>query len=589
MPEAVICSAVRTPIGRAGKGSFVDVRPDDLLAFAIREAVGRVDGLDPGDVVDVMVGCGFPQEKQGMNLARRAALLAGLPKRVPGTTVNRFCASSLQTARMAFHAIKAGEGDVYVAAGVESISQVDGYPKDAEELHPKLVGEGAVANVYIPMGLTAENVAEQFDVSREDMDRFAQRSQERAVAAQESGFFAREIAPYTKEDGTVVSSDDGPRPSSTLEKLTELQPAFKPDGKVTAGNSCPLNDGAAALVIMSEEKAAELGVKPRARIIASSVTGLDPEIMGVGPIDAVKVALERAGMTIEDVDVMELNEAFAAQVLPVCRRGRRRPVRREAEPARGRDRARPSLRHDRRPDHVHAAERPRHARRHDRPRDDVRRRGPGHGHGRGTPELSDDRPDLALLERIAREVAAEWGVELGEPYALARYSFVAPAGDGAVLKVTPPEDDESDEEAEALELWAGDGAVRLLRRDRARRALLIERAGGDISGLPDEEATRIGVAIGLKLWREAAEPFRWIGDHVPRWLDNAGGNELAAAGARPLRVARRRSRDARARRLPPPQHPLVERAERSRSTRSRCSASRSTTYRRFSGIRSGIG
>ncbi|MDQ3066750.1 MAG: acetyl-CoA C-acyltransferase [Actinomycetota bacterium] len=319
MPEAVIVSAVRTPIGRAGKGSLMDVRPDDLLAFAIKTAVEQAEGLDPNEIVDVMVGCGFPQEKQGMNLARRAVLLAGLPKRVPGTTVNRFCASSLQTARMAFHAIKAGEGDVYIAAGVESISQVDGYPKDAEELHPKLVGEGAIANVYIPMGLTAENVAEHYDVSRDDMDRFAQRSQERAVAAQESGFFARELTPYTKEDGTVVSADDGPRPSSTFEKLQELQPAFVPDGKVTAGNSCPLNDGAAALLIMSEERASELGLKPKARIIASSVTGLDPEIMGVGPIDAVKAVLERAGMTIDNVDVMELNEAFAAQVIPVCR------------------------------------------------------------------------------------------------------------------------------------------------------------------------------------------------------------------------------------------------------------------------------
>jgi acetyl-CoA C-acetyltransferase len=318
MPEAVIVSAVRTPIGRAAKGSLMDVRPDDLLAFAIREAVAQA-GIDGVDIVDVMVGCGFPQEKQGMNLARRAALLAGLPKSVPGTTVNRFCASSLQTARMAFHAIKAGEGETYVAAGVESISQVDGYPKDSEELHPRLVGEGAIANVYIPMGLTAENVAERWDVSREDMDRFAQRSQERAVAAQESGFFQREVTPYPKEDGTVVAADDGPRPSSTLEKLAELEPAFVPGGKVTAGNSCPLNDGAAALVIMSEERVQELGLEPRARIISTAVTGVDPEIMGVGPIDAVKVALGRAGMTIDDVDVMELNEAFAAQVLPVCR------------------------------------------------------------------------------------------------------------------------------------------------------------------------------------------------------------------------------------------------------------------------------
>jgi acetyl-CoA C-acetyltransferase len=319
MPEAVVVAAVRTPIGRAGKGSLVDERPDDLLAFAIREAVAQVPGLEPKDVVDVIAGCGFPEQKQGMNLARRAALLAGLPQTVPGTTVNRFCASSLQTARMAFHAIRSGEGDVYVAAGVESISQVDGYPKDTEELHPKLIGEGAIANVYIPMGLTAENVAERWDVSREDMDRFAQQSQERAVAAQASGHFARELTPYPKADGTVVDADDGPRPSSTFEKLQELQPAFKPDGKVTAGNSCPLNDGAAALVIMSDERAAELGVKPLARILASSVTGVDPEIMGVGPINAVRVALARARMTIDDVDVMELNEAFAAQVLPVCR------------------------------------------------------------------------------------------------------------------------------------------------------------------------------------------------------------------------------------------------------------------------------
>src|SRR5688500_17435191 len=293
MPEAVIAAAVRTPIGRAGKGSLTDVRPDDLLAFAIREAVGRVEGLEPAEIVDVIVGCGFPQEKQGMSLARRAALLAGLPASVPGTTVNRFCASSLQTIRMAHHAIRAGEGDVFVAAGVESITQVDGYPKDAEELHPKLFGDDApIANVYIPMGLTAENVAEQWDVSRDDMDRYAQRSQERAVAAQDSGFFAREITPW---NGMAV--DDGPRRGSTLEKLAELEPAFKPGGKVTAGNSCPLNDGAAAAVVMSETRAAELGVRPRARIVASSVSGVEPEIMGVGPIGAVRKVLDMAGMT----------------------------------------------------------------------------------------------------------------------------------------------------------------------------------------------------------------------------------------------------------------------------------------------------
>jgi acetyl-CoA C-acetyltransferase len=315
MPDAVIVAATRTPIGRARKGSLVDARPDDLVAFAIDAALKQVPELPREEVADVMVGCGFPQEKQGMNLARRAALLAGLPQTVPGTTVNRFCASSLQTIRMAFHAIRAGEGDAYVAAGVESITQVDGYPKDAEELHPKLFGDHApIANVYIPMGLTAENVAERWDVSREDMDRFAQRSQERAVAAQDSGFFAREITAW---DG--VGKDDGPRRESTLEKLAQLEPAFKPGGKVTAGNSCPLNDGAAAVVVMSDTRAHELGITPRARIVASAVSGVAPEIMGVGPIGAVRNVLEQAGMTIDDVDVVELNEAFAAQVLPVCR------------------------------------------------------------------------------------------------------------------------------------------------------------------------------------------------------------------------------------------------------------------------------
>jgi acetyl-CoA C-acetyltransferase len=313
LPDAVIVSTARTPIGRAKKGSLVDARPDDLAAFAIDAALKQVPELDRSEIVDVMIGCGFPQEKQGMNLARRAALLADLPAGVPGTTVNRFCASSLQTIRMAFHAIRAGEGDAFVAGGVESITQVDGYPKDAEELHPKLFGDDApIANVYIPMGLTAENVADRWSVSREDMDRYAQRSQERAVAAQESGFFDREVTPW---DG--VARDDGPRPSSTLEALAQLEPAFKPGGKVTAGNSCPLNDGAAAVVVTSDTRAGELGLRPRAKIIASAVSGVEPEIMGVGPIGAVRAVLERAGMTMGDVDVVELNEAFAAQVLPV--------------------------------------------------------------------------------------------------------------------------------------------------------------------------------------------------------------------------------------------------------------------------------
>jgi acetyl-CoA C-acetyltransferase len=315
MPEAVIVSAARTPIGRAAKGSLVEARPDDLAAFAIQAALDRVPELPREEIVDVIVGCGFPEAKQGMNLGRRVALLAGLPETVPGTTVNRFCASSLQSIRMAFHAIKAGEGEAFVAAGVESISQVNGYPKSEDEIHPALFGDDApIANVYIPMGLTAENVAERWDVSREDMDRFAQQSQERAVAAQDSGFFARELTPY---EG--VEADDGPRRSSTLEKLQSLEPAFKPGGKVTAGNSCPLNDGAAAVVVMSADRASELGIVPRARILASSVSGVAPEIMGVGPIEAVRKVLAFAGMTIDDVDVMELNEAFAAQVVPVCR------------------------------------------------------------------------------------------------------------------------------------------------------------------------------------------------------------------------------------------------------------------------------
>ena len=315
MPEAVIVSTARTPIGRAAKGSLIDARPDDLVAFAIRSAVAKVPALPPDEIVDVMVGCGFPQERQGMNLGRRAALLAGLPETVPGTTINRFCASSLQTIRMAFHAIRSGEGEAFVAAGVESITQVNGYPRSEEELHPALFGDDApIANVYIPMGLTAENVAERWEISREDMDRFAQQSQERAVAAQDSGFFAREITPW---DGAIA--DDGPRRSSTLEKLAALEPAFKPGGRVTAGNACPLNDGAAAVVVMSADRARELGITPRARIIASSVSGVEPEIMGVGPIDAVRRVLAQARMTIDDVDVVELNEAFAAQVLPVCR------------------------------------------------------------------------------------------------------------------------------------------------------------------------------------------------------------------------------------------------------------------------------
>jgi len=323
MPEAVIVATARTPIGRAHKGSLIDVRPDDLGGFAIREALAKVPALSGGEIEDVMVGCGFPEEEQGMNLGRRVALLAGLPDSVPGTTVNRFCASSLQTIRMAFHAIRSGEGDAFVAAGVESVTRVPQLPRGAESgdfsaFHPDQ-GASDFSKVYMPMGMTAENVAERFNVSREDMDAFGKRSQDRAVAAQERGFFDAEISPYTKADGTVVATDDGPRPGTTLEKLAGLKPVFKPDGKVTAGNACPLNDGAAAVVVMSDERAKQLGITPLARIIASAVSGIDPEIMGVGPIEAIRTVLKRAGMSINDIEQFELNEAFAAQVIPVCR------------------------------------------------------------------------------------------------------------------------------------------------------------------------------------------------------------------------------------------------------------------------------
>jgi acetyl-CoA C-acetyltransferase len=317
MPEAVIVAAARTPIGRANKGSLIDVRPDDMLGFIIAHVVKK-SGVDPKSIGDVIAGCGMPHGEQGMNVARVAGLLSGLPETVPGTTVNRFCSSSLQAIRMAYHAIKAGEGDTYVACGVESITRVEQLSGGFEALNPKFLGDNAVWQVYLPMGLTAENVAEKYDVPREAMDRFAQQSQERAVAAQKNGFFDREIVPYPKPDGTTVDRDDGPRPDSTLEKLQSLKPVFKEDGRVTAGNSCPLNDGAAATIVMSAEKAKAEGLTPLVRIKASAVSGIDPAIMGVGPIEACKNALAQANMTIDDIDVMELNEAFAAQVIPVC-------------------------------------------------------------------------------------------------------------------------------------------------------------------------------------------------------------------------------------------------------------------------------
>jgi acetyl-CoA C-acetyltransferase len=318
MPEAVIVATGRSPIGRATKGSLADVRPEDILGVVMKSVVEK-SGVDAAEIDDVI--CGSVGGAQ-INIGRSGALLAGIPQEVPATTVNRYCSSSLQAIRMAFHAIKAGEGDTFLCAGSERTSRLDSEKgtvrSDAIPMFPNPVLQEKW-ELFIPMGMTAENVADQFGVTRERMDEYAKRSQDRAVAAQESGFFDREIVPFTKEDGTVVSKDDGPRAGTTIEKLASLKPVFRPEGgRVTAGNACPLNDGAAAVMVMSEEKANALGIKPIARIIASGVSGLDPRIMGVGPIEAVKKALAQANMKIGDVDVMELNEAFAAQVLPVC-------------------------------------------------------------------------------------------------------------------------------------------------------------------------------------------------------------------------------------------------------------------------------
>jgi acetyl-CoA C-acetyltransferase len=317
MPDAVIVDAVRTPIGRAAKGSLKDMRADDLAAVPLRALVERNAGVDFAQTDDILMGCGFPMGEQGYNVGRNAQLLAGIDHHVPAVTVSRFCSSSLQTLRMAFHAIAAGEGDQYVAAGIEAVSRYPAHPPF--DPHSQLDGsEGAPFNVYIPMGMTAENVAKRCSVSRESQDEWAALSQQRAVAAVESGHFDAEIVPVTLADGTQVARDDGPRPGTTVDVLAQLKPAFDPEGTVTAGNACPLNDGAAAVLVMSAEKARSLGLEPRARIVASSVAAIRPEIMGLGPIPAVKQVLEQAGMTIADIDVIELNEAFAAQVVP-CR------------------------------------------------------------------------------------------------------------------------------------------------------------------------------------------------------------------------------------------------------------------------------
>ena len=320
MAEAVIVATARTPIGRAFKGSLAEARPDDMAGSIVNTLMEKVPEVDRGSVDDCIIGAANHSGEQGMNVARNIALLAGLPDTVPGTSVNRFCASSLQSIRMAYHAIKAGEGDTYVAGGVESVSRTGGRGFQKEDMNPRFIagGNDFINNVYIPMGMTAENVAAQYGVSRERLDEFAKLSQDRATAAQENGFFERELTPYTLPNGDVVSKDDCPRAGTTLEKLASLPPAFKEDGVVTAGNACPLNDGAAAVLVMSEDKARSLGLTPLARILGSSVSGLAPEIMGVGPIVALQKLFAQTGKSISDVDVVELNEAFAAQVLPIC-------------------------------------------------------------------------------------------------------------------------------------------------------------------------------------------------------------------------------------------------------------------------------
>ena len=338
MPEAVIVATARSPIGRAGKGSLVDIRPDDLTAQMIRAALDKVPQLDPADIDDLMLGCGLPGGEQGFNMGRVVATLLGYDH-LPGCTVTRYCSSSLQTTRMAMHAIRAGEGDVFISAGVETVSRFakgssDGWPDTMNPVFDDALArtaattesgadswhdpreDGAVPDIYIAMGQTAENLALAKGISREEMDEFGVRSQNLAEKAIADGFWAREIEPITLPDGGVVTADDGPRAGTTLEKVASLGPVFRPDGRVTAGNCCALNDGAAAVIIMSDVKARELGITPLARVVSTGVSALSPEIMGLGPVEASTRALELAGMTIDDIDLVEINEAFAAQVIP---------------------------------------------------------------------------------------------------------------------------------------------------------------------------------------------------------------------------------------------------------------------------------
>ena len=338
MPEAVIVATARSPIGRAFKGSLTSIRPDDLTVQLVTAALAKVPQLDPADIDDLMLGCGLPGGEQGFNMARVVAVLLGYDH-LPGTTITRYCSSSLQTTRMAFHAIKAGEGDVFISAGVECVSRFtagssDSWPDTHNQSYAAAEArsaqradagapvwqdpreDGAIPDIYIAMGQTAENLAQLRGITRAAQDEFGVRSQNLAEKALANGFWQRDITPVTLPDGTVVSVDDGPRPGTTLEKVAALQPVFRPDGTVTAGNCCPLNDGAAAVVVMSDIKAAELGITPLARIVSTGVTALSPEIMGLGPVGASRQALSRAGMTIRDIDLVEINEAFAAQVIP---------------------------------------------------------------------------------------------------------------------------------------------------------------------------------------------------------------------------------------------------------------------------------
>ncbi len=343
MPEAVIVATARSPIGRAFKGSLTDVRPDDLAVAIVRAALDKIPALDPREIDDLMLGCGLPGGEQGMNMARVVAVALGMDF-LPGTTITRYCSSSLQTTRMALHAIKAGEGDVFISAGVETVSRFmagnsdmiggqkltnpifdDAAARTAAVAESGADGwtdpreSGELPDVYVAMGQTAENVALLKGISRAEMDSYAARSQQLAEKAIATGFFEREITPVTTPDGTVVSTDDGPRPGTTVEGLAGLKPVFRPDGRITAGNACPLNDGAAAVIVMSDSKAAELGLTPLARIVSTAVTGLSPEIMGLGPVEATRMALQRAGKSIADIDLFEINEAFAAQVIPSYR------------------------------------------------------------------------------------------------------------------------------------------------------------------------------------------------------------------------------------------------------------------------------